>query len=913
MNGYYPSTNFIGALGEYPIYDYIDNTSNDISYSINNTVYNVSNILFNNLTSINQSIDGTSNTKIDSSGLQVYHKDIINPFNDGWVNVESRLETDKNDIITIKANISGIDSTISTIEGEIAALQGEVTTNTADIIANNSVTAANTAAIVANGVITTANSLAITGLLISDGNSLKKANIDAGDIGLFQTIGGAFLNIVFNQNHFKDVAILATNREFNLNDVYANLPTTKNNKITWSSPLNYNTTTDTASIDLSSITNAIQETSNNFQYYNTTIIDTIMMNNTSNYIKTLNQTTSNQFQYYITSNTDVINRNNSSNYISSLNQQTSNTFQYYITSNTDVINRNNTSNYIVSLSNTYISSNVLSAQLYARQDLFSVERQYPPKIFDTFTDQTLVTFLGQPSYRETIFLDNLNITYGGGEYIIYTSSSALNTAREGKQLFNYILNDETNSIHFTGAYNASGFFIGTSEYINDYYGDWIIIQLPIFLILTKFRFYNRPSLVTRAPSLWKCYGSLDGITFTEIVEASNSVTALISSAYASSKYEKTLNTSFNTPYKYIGFVFNKVVAAGGILNFSELQLFGKEHIELPIYISSNVLPNILSSYDKIVDRQNAISGLSSIYTTTNTTNNLYISSNNFYRGSNIYLTKSVQISESNNPNTFESSLIVGDGGKLTINGKYGTRPILQAFSKIGVGDYAETNGGLTNTSITLYEQGLIQYYGCSPTTFSHLFVGDIYAPTLSIAATTYPLPTNVIFRVGYDFSCDNTGNVLAKNISASSITLSGNITANNLTANNIPVKTPIQFTTSRQVTSGGDTYYMYDLDLRLYTKSIKLGAYNYRQFRARTWHADGDFENVGYLKQNRWELFMSDRNGLSLCCFNYYDNKYLDTLNPILCNTLFRNSFNFISYASIFSPTTVYMIIEDLL
>jgi len=66
-------------------------------------------------------IDGSSKTKIDNSGLNVYHTDILNPFNNGWVNVDVRLETDKNDIITIKANISGIDSTITGIEGEIVA------------------------------------------------------------------------------------------------------------------------------------------------------------------------------------------------------------------------------------------------------------------------------------------------------------------------------------------------------------------------------------------------------------------------------------------------------------------------------------------------------------------------------------------------------------------------------------------------------------------------------------------------------------------------------------------------------------------------------------------------------------------------------------------------------------------------
>ena len=60
MNGFHPSTNFIGATGEYPIYDYIDDTSNT---------------LINRLTSIKQLIDGSSNTKIDSSGLQFYHED----------------------------------------------------------------------------------------------------------------------------------------------------------------------------------------------------------------------------------------------------------------------------------------------------------------------------------------------------------------------------------------------------------------------------------------------------------------------------------------------------------------------------------------------------------------------------------------------------------------------------------------------------------------------------------------------------------------------------------------------------------------------------------------------------------------------------------------------------------------------
>ena len=94
--------------------------------------------------------------------------------------------------------------------------------------------------------------------LISDRQSaidtcVKNANTNSGDIGLFSAVGGSFLNIVFNATHFKDVAVVGLiNRQFNLNDTYANLPTTKNNKINWTSPLNYDTSTDTASIDLSS-------------------------------------------------------------------------------------------------------------------------------------------------------------------------------------------------------------------------------------------------------------------------------------------------------------------------------------------------------------------------------------------------------------------------------------------------------------------------------------------------------------------------------------------------------------------------------------------------------------------------------------------------------------------------------------
>ncbi len=95
---------------------------------------------------------------------------------------------------------------------------------------------------------------------------------------------------------------------------------------------------------------------------------------------------------------------------------------------------------------------------------------------------------------------------------------------------------------------------------NDYLGDWKIIRFPTPIVLSKFRFYSFNSnsfYLIYAPSLWKCYGSNDGITFTEIEEASNSTTPLTSSNNCINRtYPKNLST-FNTSYLYIGFTLKK--------------------------------------------------------------------------------------------------------------------------------------------------------------------------------------------------------------------------------------------------------------------------------------------------------------------------------------------------------------------
>ena len=80
--------------------------------------------------------------------------------------------------------------------------------------------------------------------------------------------------------------------------------------------------------------------------------------------------------------------------------------------------------------------------------------------------------------------------------------------------------------------------IGSNYIVSGYTGDWIIVKLPYQIILSRFRFYARPTSISRSPGLWKCYGSNDGINFTEITEASNITTTISSSVYTTF-YEKT--------------------------------------------------------------------------------------------------------------------------------------------------------------------------------------------------------------------------------------------------------------------------------------------------------------------------------------------------------------------------------------
>ena len=246
------------------------------------------------------------------------------------------------------------------------------------------------------------------------------------------------------------------------------------------------------------------------------------------------------------------------------------------------------------LDTTYLTSN----HIYNLAYNYTSERQYPPKAYNTTSVEDTVSLLGKLVYHQILYLDSNSITHGSGFYEIYSSSTYDNGITNKDKLFNFNYADTINARWGISLYNSgTGNYQGDNSIDGSYYGDWIIIKLPQSIMLTKFRFYTGGT-TTRSPAEWKCYGSNDGITFIEITEGSQS-SRLTSANYSSGYYEKSLNPSFTTLYKYIGFTIGKIVSISGNtdLCFGEIQLYGKEilsnTIVSNIYTTSNACKNII--------------------------------------------------------------------------------------------------------------------------------------------------------------------------------------------------------------------------------------------------------------------------------------------------------------------------------
>jgi hypothetical protein len=136
----------------------------------------------------------------------------------------------------------------------------------------------------------------------------------------------------------------------------------------------------------------------------------------------------------------------------------------------------------------------------------------------------------------------------------------------------------------------------------------------------------------------------------------------------------------------------------------------------------------------------------------------------------------------------------------------------------------------------------------------------------------------------------------------------------------IASRLPIYFTTNRTVTINSINFSAYDINLNLYTRFLTLDGRKIRQFRLRSWHASGNFENVdsNYMALS-YEIFMSDLNGLNILSYTRpYNNSNLTVsiYNKVI-PLFYRNTFDIITYLSPVdtygSSVKVYCVFEDLL
>jgi hypothetical protein len=200
---------------------------------------------------------------------------------------------------------------------------------------------------------------------------------------------------------------------------------------------------------------------------------------------------------------------------------------------------------------------------------YKIERMYPP--VRNFSAAT-TTVSGQ--------------VYGNGTYVV-TFSSTYGSSFDPFKCFNTSeVTAGAWALRYTnGIYNGSDFIVA------GYLGDWLKIQLPVAIKLTRFDFLmrtdNTQQIRERSPKDFKIYGSNDNITWVELV---NKTDAIYNASY---KYEQTTPEITNT-YTYYGLVVNKLLGStADILNFNEWYIYGQELLPSPLSIRYNLLNPIL--------------------------------------------------------------------------------------------------------------------------------------------------------------------------------------------------------------------------------------------------------------------------------------------------------------------------------
>jgi hypothetical protein len=370
----------------------------------------------------------------------------------------------------------------------------------------------------------------------------------------------------------------------------------------------------------------------------------------------------------------------------------------YCSNVSNILQSNINTNY---LNLTYLTSNLIFNILNI-SNIYSSERHYPSKLWDTIDPVSTITYNGLTAYNVNFNLNTNTITYGSGIYSLtfsnkFTLSGTDYPGGFSQYLFDYVtIQNNTNGGNFLDGsvqFDASGVYIG-SKYLGEstFKGCWFFLKLPVQISLTKIIIIGYSNYTVRNPGLWKIYGSNDGINWDVINDASNYISRLTVTDYSNSsyKYTKILNTPSNL-YNYYGMCVSALAGASNELSFAEFEIYGKEFIaqitsdiiplySTPIYISSNILVNnILPQY--ITSNQLNVSNL--------------ITSNYASNISNVIITNT-----SNYASNISNVLTLRDATNLINSSNYASNISNILLSAIGTGTGTNINSSNYTSNIS---------------------------------------------------------------------------------------------------------------------------------------------------------------------------------------------------------------------
>ena len=305
------------------------------------------------------------------------------------------------------------------------------------------------------------------------------------------------------------------------------------------------------------------------------------------------------------------------------------------------------------------------------------------------------------------------------KYLLFNYLSTYNTFWKGGQYTNGVAN--------------TSFCLNAND---NYYGDFIVLQLPSYIIMSKYILYYTSEQSSKAPGDWICYGSSNGSNFFKISTVQKGTFTYNTDDSSNFYYQQNIPNLSNITYNYIGFVFNKLLynnSSNTQLALSSIQIYGYQLLQ-PLYVNSNFVTNTLSTYIPYSNINNILSSCN------------FINSN--------------QLSLKQDKINCISPLLLSDGSNISIN-----------LTGILAGTGNDSLSNLSNLLVD-YINSSTKIWDYSPNSST-----NIYYKNGSVGISTD--------KPNLNYSLDVYGNINASNINISNSIIASNFIGNGSKLSNI--------------------------------------------------------------------------------------------------------------------------------